>query len=263
MRDSEREHPGEVAAGRVAVAPCHDRAVVLEGHKRAEIESRTAEFMAQEGSKPFGWSPAHFVEWATVTEMIHGVGLRPGARVLDVGCGTGWTSLFLAEAGFEPLGVDLVPANIDVARARAERWSSRATFAVADMETLDVDGSFDAALLFDALHHVHRQSETLRAIGRLVEPGGWLLLAEPTWLHRFSPEARRTQRERGWLERGLTVRGLRADLRAAGFGQVRRFFQGTRPYEGWGLVPQLVRLLAARVLVAPQHHIWLAARREA
>jgi 2-polyprenyl-3-methyl-5-hydroxy-6-metoxy-1,4-benzoquinol methylase len=237
--------------------------LVLEAHKQAEIESRTAQFMAGEGSKPFGWPAAHFVEWATVTEMIRRVGLPAGARVLDVGCGTGWTSLFLAEAGFAALGVDLVPANIEVARRRAERWSSGARFAVADMETLDLDGSFDAALLFDALHHVRRQAETLRRIGRLVEPGGWLLLAEPTWLHRFSPEARRTRRERGWLERGLTVRGLRADLRAAGFGEVRRFFQGTRPYEGWGVLPELVRLLGARVLVAPQHHIWLAARRDA
>jgi 2-polyprenyl-3-methyl-5-hydroxy-6-metoxy-1,4-benzoquinol methylase len=237
--------------------------VVLDPHKHAEIESRTAEFMAQESSKPFGWSPAHFVEWATVTEMIQRIGLEQGARFIDVGCGTGWTSLFLAEAGFEPLGVDLVPANIEVARARAERWSSRARFTVADMETLDIEGPFDAALLFDALHHVHRQAETLRAIGRLLEPSGWLLLAEPTWLHRFSPEAHRMQRERGWLERGLTVRGLKADLRTAGFGEIRRFFQGTRAYEGWGLAPQLVRLLAARVLAAPQHHIWLAARRDA
>ena len=73
--------------------------------------------------------------------------------------------------------------------------------------------------------------------------------------------ARRTQRELGWLERGFTVRALRRDLRAAGFAEVRRFFQGSAPYEGWKLGPQVARLVGARLAAAPQHHIWLAARR--
>lgn len=231
-----------------------------EAHKRAEIASRTPEFMANEATKPFGWDPAHFVEWATITAMLRRAGLPPGARVLDVGCGNGWTTLFLAEAGLSPLGVDLVPANVDLARTRAARWRSPARFEVGDMEALAVDGRFEAALVFDALHHVTHQREVLRAIAERLVPGGWLLLGEPTWLHRFSPEARRTRRELGWLERGFTVRGLRSDLAAAGFTEVHRHFQGSAPYVGWRLGPEVVRLLGARFLAAPQHHIWLAAR---
>jgi hypothetical protein len=55
---------------------------------------------------------------------------------------------------------------------------------------------------------------------------------------------------------------LRADLRAAGFAEVRRFFQGTHPYAsrsgefGW----QLVRLVAANFAAAPKAAIWLAGR---
>jgi 2-polyprenyl-3-methyl-5-hydroxy-6-metoxy-1,4-benzoquinol methylase len=236
---------------------------VVDAHKHAEVLSRTPEFMAHEATKPFGWYAALFTEWATVTQMLHAVGLPAGARLLDVGCGNGWTSLFLAEAGYDVLGVDLVPANVELAQARAERWRSAARFAVADMETLDLEGegAFHGALLFDALHHVERQRDVLAGVARHLAPGGWLVLGEPSWLHRFSPEARRTTRELGWLERGLTIRGLRRDLRAAGFGETRRFFQGTAPYEGWRVGPQLVRLLGARLLAAPQHHLWLAAQR--
>jgi SAM-dependent methyltransferase len=231
-------------------------------HKQAEVDSRTPEFMAPERTKPFGWGAEHFVEWATVTEMTHAIGLEHGARVVDVGCGVGWTSLFLAEAGYEPLGVDLVPANVDVARERAARWGSRARFAVGDMDALHLPGErpFDAALLFDALHHSAHQAAVLAGVGRLLRPGGWLLLGEPTWLHRLSPNARRTQRELGWLERGLTLRGLKRDLAAAGFGETRRFFQGTRPYER-GALGQLARLVGARTVAAPQHHLWVASRR--
>ena len=119
------------------------------------------------------------------------------------------------------------------------------------------------ALIFDALHHTAAQAAALRAVHARLAPGGWLLLGEPTWLHRISPEARRVRRERGWLERGITLRSLRRDLRAAGFGETRRFFQPTRPYEGRvrGFSWQLARLVAADLLVAPQAHLWLAAER--
>jgi SAM-dependent methyltransferase len=232
-------------------------------HKQAEIASRTPEFMANEASKPFGWDSAHFVEWATVTEMIRRLGVPHGASVIDVGCGSGWTSLFLAEAGYDVLGYDLVPENVTLARERAERWRSSARFEVADMDALPEGPPVDLALVFDALHHTRAQRATLAGIHRRLAPGGWVLLAEPTWLHRLSPEARRVRAQRGWLERGLTLRGLKRDLRAAGFGTVRRFFQPTRPYEGrlGGFTWQLTRLVAANWLWAPQAHLWVAAER--
>ena len=70
----------------------------MNDHKQAEIASRTPEFMANEASKPFGWDAAHFVEWATVTEILHRLGVQPGARAIDVGCGSGWTTLFLGRS---------------------------------------------------------------------------------------------------------------------------------------------------------------------
>src|SRR5438105_3187841 len=72
------------------------------------------------------------------------------------------------------------------------------------------------------------------AVRRLADhlaPGGWLLAGEPSWLHTVSPHARATMRERGWLERGVTVRGLRRDMRGAGLSEQRRFYGPTHPYE--------------------------------
>src|SRR4051812_8855757 len=159
-------------------------------HKQAEIASRTPDFMAAEAAKPFGWDAAHFVEWATVTEILRRLGIEPGASAIDVGCGIGWTTLFLAEAGIDAVGLDLVPANIEMARERAARWGSTARFEVADMDALPGGPPADLALVFDALHHTRAQRATLDGIFRRLKPGGWLVLAEPTWLHRLSPEAR-------------------------------------------------------------------------
>ncbi len=254
--------------------------MTLEDNKQAEIDSRTTEFMAgarptprgrlgrvppggDETKKPFGHDPASFTDWATIAAMFHSLGIPAGAEVIDVGCGGGWTSLFLAETGYRVVGYDIVPFNIDVARARAERWGLEATFEVADMESLPAGKPADAALVFDALHHSNRQLAVLQSVAGRLRPGGWVLLGEPSWLHRFSPGAHATRRDLGWTERGITVRGLRRDLRATGFGDVRRFFQPTRPYESRvrGFAWQLLRLGAANAWVGPGAHLWFAARR--
>jgi 2-polyprenyl-3-methyl-5-hydroxy-6-metoxy-1,4-benzoquinol methylase len=236
---------------------------LLEPHKQAEIDSRTPEFVAHESTKPFGWCPSHFLEWGTVATMLKAIELPPGATVLDIGSGSGWTSLFLAETGYAVTGYDLVPANVELARERAARWGSSASFEVGDMEALPAGQPVDAVLLFDALHHSGRQAAALGSIAARLRPDGWLLLGEPTWLHRFSPGARVTRRDLGWMERGLTLRTLRRDLGAAGFTETRRFFQPTNAYSGrlGGFAWQLARLIGANFWVAPQTHIWLAARR--
>jgi 2-polyprenyl-3-methyl-5-hydroxy-6-metoxy-1,4-benzoquinol methylase len=238
---------------------------VVRGHKLAEIESRTPELLAYEASKPFASGPVHFVEWATIAAMVEAIALPTGARILDVGCGGGWTSLFLAEAGYAVTGYDLVPSNVELARRRAERWGSDARFEVADMEDLPDGDEADAALVFEALHHSTRHRAVLQSIGRRLRPDGWLLIGEPTWLHRISPGAAAARRELGWVEKGFTARGLRRDLREAGFREPRRFFQPTAPYErrGLGFAWQLVRLVAANAWVAPHGHLWLAAQRSA
>jgi SAM-dependent methyltransferase len=235
----------------------------IDGHKSAEVTSRTPEFMVGESSKPFGWEPSLFVEWSTVATMFQAVGVPSGGSVIDIGCGSGWTSLFLAESGYSVTGYDLVPANVELARDRASRWGSTARFEVADMEALPPGELADAALIFEALHHSGRQREALCSVAARLRPGGWLLLGEPTWLHGLSPAARSVSRNVGWMERGITLRSLRADLRAAGLRAPRRFFQPSHPYEGRarGFAWQLARLVGANLAVAPQSHWWLAAQR--
>lgn len=236
---------------------------MVDRHKQAEIESRTPEFMAGEATKPFGWASDHWIRWATVTEAIHRLGIRSGAAALDVGAGSGWTSLFLAEQGFSVVAVDLVPANVELIRRRAARWGAAVDARVADMEELSLPERFDLVLVHDALHHSGRQDRVVAAVARHLEPGGWALFGEPSWLHAFSPHARATTRNVGWRERGVSVRALRRDCRAAGLTHLRRFFEPTRPYESRArqFAWQLVLLVAANVAVAPHTQVWLAAQR--
>jgi SAM-dependent methyltransferase len=77
-----------------------------------------------------------------VAFLVDALGLQPGMRVLDVGCGPGRHSIALAQRGIEVLGVDLSPDFIELARAAG----STAHFEVADVRELDYDAQFDAVI---------------------------------------------------------------------------------------------------------------------
>ena len=240
----------------------------LDPNKQAEIATALESFQSGDPHlfrKPFGahWGNEPFLKWATIQYAFERLGVAEDAEVLDLGCGEGWTSLFLAESGYSPTGVDLAPARIDMAVARAARWGVKATFETGDMDELDLGRQFDVVLVYDALHHSARQRAVVSNVARHVLPGGWVLFGEPSLLHSVSPGARRTTRELGWIERGIGIRRLRRDCLEAGLGDFRRFFEPTRPYESrlGGFAWQALRLAAANLAVAPQASIWLAALR--
>ncbi|MGI8797174.1 MAG: class I SAM-dependent methyltransferase [Acidimicrobiia bacterium] len=78
--------------------------------------------------------------------LVHALGLEPGQRVLDVGCGPGRHALALARRGMEVVGVDLSPDFVKLAREVATAEGLPAAFAVLDVRDLAYDGAFDAAI---------------------------------------------------------------------------------------------------------------------
>jgi 2-polyprenyl-3-methyl-5-hydroxy-6-metoxy-1,4-benzoquinol methylase len=243
----------------------------IEANKLGEIENaeKSLANLTREGTtdrvKPFGiqWPAVWWLKWATIHHAFRTVRIPQGATVLEIGSGTGWATLLLAEAGYQPTGVDIAPAAVKIAQLHAERWNSPAEFVAGDMDSLDLGRSFDAVLMFDALHHVEQPAAVVHRVGEHLKPGGWALFGEPSLLHLLSPGAGRVSRDKGWIENGIGVRALRGWCKQAGMPTTKRFFEPTRPYShrvrqfGW----EAVRLVAANVAFAPTYHVWVAARK--
>lgn len=104
--------------------------------------------------------------------------LRPGMRVLDVGCGPGSITADLATAAGpdgEVLGVDL---SADVVAAAAAGTPS-ARFAVGDVMHLDLpDASFDVVHAHQVLQHLRDPVAALREMARVARPGGLLAVRD-------------------------------------------------------------------------------------
>ena len=101
--------------------------------------------------------------------------LRPGAPVLDLGCGAGVPATrWLADRGFDVTGVDLSENQLDLAR----KLVPEATLLKADMTELDFGSeTFYAVVAFHSIIHVPREDHPalLKMIHHWLEPGGLFL----------------------------------------------------------------------------------------
>jgi ubiquinone/menaquinone biosynthesis C-methylase UbiE len=116
-------------------------------------------------------------------ETLRHAALKPGERVLDVGCGTGVLTRVAAEmvgASGQALGIDPAPRMIAVARKNAA-GNSQAEFRIAAIERLPFEsGSFDVAVASLMLHHLPPDLKLggLREVYRVLKPGGRLIVVD-------------------------------------------------------------------------------------
>ena len=101
--------------------------------------------------------------------------VRPPARLLEVGCGTGTVLSGLAAAGYVVTGLEM---HLELARRAAAAVPSAQIFSAnvfAPPDELLERGPFDAIGFFDVLEHLEAPEMVLRACGRLLAPGGRLV----------------------------------------------------------------------------------------
>ena len=127
-------------------------------------------------------------------DQVPAVGERlraePAARVADIGCGAGWSSIALAQHYPRALidGYDLDEASIKQAKAllAGTPFGDRVTFHCKDAAGDELSERYDLALIFEALHDMSRPVEVLRAAKRLLAPGGSVVVIDERVAESFT-----------------------------------------------------------------------------
>jgi ubiquinone/menaquinone biosynthesis C-methylase UbiE len=110
---------------------------------------------------------------------------QPGSRVLDLGCGTGRTTIPLYQQGYDVVGVDITPAMIDTARSIASQQGLAINYEVGDATDLRYHNeSFDSALFsFNGWAQIPgrvNRAAALSDIYRVLRPGGHYIFTTHT-----------------------------------------------------------------------------------
>jgi cyclopropane fatty-acyl-phospholipid synthase-like methyltransferase len=112
-----------------------------------------------------------------LTRLVESRQLGAG-RAVDIGCGTGTTAVYLAQRGFDAVGIDIAPRAIARARQKASRAGVRAAFLVANITNLpsapELEAPFDLAVDIGCFHSLGPQARDayVRTLLRLLKPGG-------------------------------------------------------------------------------------------
>ena len=128
-----------------------------------------------------------FTPWDTgrvppeLSQLIEGPGALPAGRTLDLGCGTGTQSVYMARSGWEVTAIDAVPRPLSKARARAEAAGVNVDWILGDVARLGrLDLTPGFTLVFDrgCFHGLDdaQRSACADTVTNLAAPGATLLM---------------------------------------------------------------------------------------
>lgn len=206
-----RSLPGVVEAFRTGGAP---PPIPWEPEGRAEYNR--ARFLNLLGKE---WLPAI----PDLDERLRG---DPPARVADIACGTGWSSIAVARAYPKVVveGFDLDPDAITAASGNADESGvgDRVSYSVADATALPTSGTYELVMIIEALHDMSRPVEALGAARQILAPEGSLLVADERVQEEFTaPASDQDRLAYGWSVVDC-LPGAMGDPKTAATGAVMR-----------------------------------------
>lgn len=166
-------------------------------------------------------------EWLPQIPEVHArLQSTPPARIADVGCGAGWSSIGLAQSypDVRVDGFDLDAPSIEQARENAAQFglAERVRFHVCDARDAALDGGYDLVIACECVHDLSHPVEALRTMRRLAADAGSVLVVDERVGERFTAAGNDVE----WMMYGWSILHClpagKADEGSAATGTVMR-----------------------------------------
>jgi 2-polyprenyl-3-methyl-5-hydroxy-6-metoxy-1,4-benzoquinol methylase len=186
-----------------------------------------------------------------VVQTLARVPLSAESDILEVGCGAGFATQFIAGLFRSYRGVDHSEHLISV--ARRHNSSDNVTFIAGEFCDYQSATLFDVVFMIGVLHHASNPIMMLNNALALLKPGGWIALNEP---QPSNPVIHAMRRVRKWTDAKyskeqteISRRTVEQHLSAVGFVSVETFAQGlvSTPFAEVIIGPQIVSQYVSRV----------------
>jgi tocopherol O-methyltransferase len=140
-----------------------------------------------------------------LTEHLAGLaGIKPGSRMLDIGCGFGGSSLFLARTlGVKATGITISPIQVQMANEAAVREGLDAHFDLMDAEEPHFDQCFDVLWSVESISHYHDRRRFFRRVLPYLKTGGTFALTD--WFRKPGLSDEETKRFIRPIEQSMFV----------------------------------------------------------
>lgn len=140
------------------------------------------------------------------------------SKILDIGCGIGWTSLFLAKSGHEVLGIDISKYLIyEANKIKKQQKIKNLYYKTIDAEKLNIKNKFDCVLFFNSLHHFEITKTVLKKTFIALKPGGICIIDEPGIFHHKSENAKNEIKNFNTTENDIIPKKIKKLSKRIGF----------------------------------------------
>jgi tocopherol O-methyltransferase len=174
-----------------------------------------------------------------IEHLAYTAGLRPGCKILDVGCGFGGSSIYLAkEYGAEATGITISPIQVEMARKAAAAEGANAKFILMDAEEMKFEQTFDVVWSIESISHYPQKEKFFASATRYLEAGGTLAIID--WFKKEQLTEREYEKfiqpiEKGMLVELQTVEDYAALLESNGLQIARKEILNKNCSKSWDL----------------------------
>jgi tocopherol O-methyltransferase len=131
-------------------------------------------------------------------------GIRDGSTVLDIGCGFGASSLYLARRyNARPTGITISPVQVEIARKAAATAELDAQFLLLDAESLDLPHKFDVLWSIESISHYYDRRSFFSNAVRFLNPGGTFAITD--WFKKAGLSTAQARKFIEPIEKGMLV----------------------------------------------------------
>ena len=171
--------------------------------------------------------------------------VQTGSTVLDIGCGFGGSSIYLAKKyKASATGITISPVQVEMARKAATVAQSDARFLLMDAESLDFSQPFDLLWSVESISHYHDRRSFFTNAVKFLKPGGVFALTD--WFKKAGLSAAQERKFIEPIERGMfidleTMDDYESHLNASGLQIVQRQDLSRQCAKSWDLALDMIR----------------------
>jgi len=171
--------------------------------------------------------------------------VQTGSTVLDIGCGFGGSSIYLAKKyKASATGITISPVQVEMARKAATVAQSDARFLLMDAESLDFSQPFDLLWSVESISHYHDRRSFFTNAVKFLKPGGVFALTD--WFKKAGLSATQERKFIEPIERGMfidleTMDDYESHLIASGLQIVQRQDLSRQCAKSWDLALDMIR----------------------
>ena len=139
-----------------------------------------------------------------IEQLARAASLRPGSRIVDVGCGLGGSSIYLAKNyAADATGITISPIQVEMARKTAASEGVNAKFLLMDAEEMKFDEPFDVVWSIESISHYPDREKFFAAAARCLKPGGTLAITD--WFKKEQLSQKEHKKFMEPIEKGMLV----------------------------------------------------------